>query len=126
MVGGKGWPVPSSLTSRPGRPGDGRGSRPPVVLKRHIDQSSTRPYGLSMSSIPAFEAKTRFGELLERVASGESITITRHGTPVARIVPVAGPDPARRRAAIDRLRTFNSGQTLGGLSLRALIEEGRA
>jgi prevent-host-death family protein len=40
-----------------------------------------------MNSISAFDAKTRFGELLDRVAKGEEIVITRHDKPVARVVP---------------------------------------
>ena len=44
-----------------------------------------------MSTVSAFEAKTRFGELLERVARGEEIVITRHDRPVARIVPEGQP-----------------------------------
>ncbi len=40
-----------------------------------------------MAMISAFEAKTRFGELLGRVAQGEEIVITRYDRPVARIVP---------------------------------------
>jgi prevent-host-death family protein len=40
-----------------------------------------------MSTVTALEAKTRFGELLDRVARGEEIVITRHDKPVARIVP---------------------------------------
>jgi prevent-host-death family protein len=40
-----------------------------------------------MASVTAFEAKTRFGKLLERVTRGEEIVITRHDKPVARIVP---------------------------------------
>jgi prevent-host-death family protein len=40
-----------------------------------------------MESVTAFEAKTRFGRLLERVANGEEIIITRHEKPVARLVP---------------------------------------
>ena len=40
-----------------------------------------------MATVSAFEAKTRFGELLERVTRGEEIVITRHDKPVARIVP---------------------------------------
>lgn len=39
-----------------------------------------------MGTVTAFEAKTRFGELLERVGRGEEIVITRHDKPVARIV----------------------------------------
>ena len=41
-----------------------------------------------MDSIGAYEAKTHLSELLERVASGETITITRHGMPVAVLGPV--------------------------------------
>ena len=40
-----------------------------------------------MATVTAFEAKTRFGELLDRVGRGEEIVITRHEKPVARIVP---------------------------------------
>ena len=37
--------------------------------------------------VGAFEAKTRLGELLDRCQRGETIVITRHGHPVARLVP---------------------------------------
>jgi len=40
-----------------------------------------------MNTVTAFEAKTHMGKLLDRVAKGEEIIITRHGKPVARIVP---------------------------------------
>lgn len=79
----------------------------------------------SMVAITAFDAKTRFGELLERVARGEAVVITRHGRPIARITPVEAPDLNRRRAAIARLQSFGRGQTLGGLSVRELVDEGR-
>ena len=39
-----------------------------------------------MRTITAFEAKTRFGDLLDRVSRGEEIVITRHDKPVARII----------------------------------------
>ena len=38
--------------------------------------------------VGAYDAKTHFSELLEWVATGEEITITRHGVPVARLVPI--------------------------------------
>jgi prevent-host-death family protein len=38
-------------------------------------------------SIGAYDAKTRLSELLDRVEKGEQIVITRHGKPVARLVP---------------------------------------
>jgi prevent-host-death family protein len=41
-----------------------------------------------MASVTAFEAKNRLGQLLARASAGEEITITRHGEPVAKLVPV--------------------------------------
>lgn len=76
--------------------------------------------------VGAYEAKTHFSELLERVASGEEITITRHGTPVARMVPVASKATVeQRRAAIARIQTLSQDLSLGGLTVKELIEEGR-
>ena len=70
--------------------------------------------------------KTHLSALLDRVLKGEEITITRHGVPVARLVPVT---PRKRtgdiQATIDALRTFRKGNKLNGLSLRDLISEGR-
>jgi prevent-host-death family protein len=56
-----------------------------------------------MGTVTALEAKTRFGELLERVAQGEEIVITRHDKPVARIVP-EGRDLEGVRRAVDNMR----------------------
>jgi prevent-host-death family protein len=57
-----------------------------------------------MATITAFDAKTRFGELLERVAAGEEIVITRHDKPVARIVPEGRPRLEEVRRAVTGLR----------------------
>ena len=43
-----------------------------------------------MREVGAFEAKNRFGQLLDWVAQGEEVTITRHGKEVARLVPARG------------------------------------
>jgi prevent-host-death family protein len=67
-----------------------------------------------MDTIGAFEAKTRLSSLLERVTHGESFTITRHGKPVARLVPAQDSDPDRTKAAIRRMKEIAAGQTLGG------------
>lgn len=77
-------------------------------------------------SVGAYEAKTHFSELLERVAGGEVITITRHGSPVARLVPVrdVGSDEGRRQA-IAAMRRIADGNRLGGLRVKDLIAEGR-
>jgi prevent-host-death family protein len=84
---------------------------------------STMP---TTDSIGAYEAKTHFSALLEKVEAGEEITITKHGTPVARLVPVKKQTtPAERRAAIERWREKSKGLSLGGLKIRDLINEGR-
>ncbi len=67
-----------------------------------------------MDTIGAFEAKTHLSSLLERVARGESFTITRHGKPVARLVPAQQREPERTMAAIRRMKEIAAGQTLGG------------
>jgi len=79
------------------------------------------------SIVGAFDAKTHLSELLDRAEKGETITITRHGKPVARLVPAddeAG--RARRRAAIEKLKELRKGNTLGeDLTLKDLINDGR-
>jgi len=78
------------------------------------------------NNVGAYDAKTHFSELLERVESGEEITITKHGTPVARLVPVKKKFTAEeRRAAIERIKTLGQGLSLGGLKIRDLINAGR-
>ena len=51
--------------------------------------------------------------------------ITRHNRPVAELIPFRDRDPARIRAAIDRLAEFQKTHSLDGLSVRELIEDGR-
>lgn len=57
-----------------------------------------------MSTVTALEAKTRFGELLDRVARGEEIVITRHDKPVARIVPEGRNSVDSVRRAVESMR----------------------
>jgi prevent-host-death family protein len=59
----------------------------------------------SVSEVGAFEAKNTLGTLLDRVERGEEIVITRHGKPVARLVPNIGRiDQSQVRAAFQRIR----------------------
>ena len=86
-----------------------------------------------MSTISAFEAKTRFGKLLDRVAQGEEIIITRHDKPVARIVPEGKRSLEKVRQAVAGLRALqkqiaarNAGKKdLSWREVKAMIEEGR-
>jgi prevent-host-death family protein len=61
-----------------------------------------------MSTVTAFQAKTRFGELLDRVVRGEEIVITRHDKAVTRLVPEGSANLAQTRQAVADLRTGRS------------------
>lgn len=77
-------------------------------------------------TVGAYDAKTRFSQLLERVAGGEEITITRHGAPVARLVPIQSTTTLEsRREAIAAMRELAKRNRLGGLRVKDLIAEGR-
>ena len=79
-----------------------------------------------MSDVALFEAKNRLSELINRVEAGAEIAITRRGKVVARLVPPAPEEADRRaRAAIANLRASRKGVSLGRLSSRDLIREGR-
>jgi prevent-host-death family protein len=76
--------------------------------------------------VGSFEAKTHLSELLDRVEAGEEVTITRHGSPVAIMVPVRRKSTrAERRAAIEAIRELAKGNTLGASKIKDLIAEGR-
>jgi prevent-host-death family protein len=77
-------------------------------------------------TVEADIAKSQFSQLLERVESGEEIAITKHGLPIARMVPVKkSSTPEQRRTAIHRWMETSKGLSLGGLKIRNLINEGR-
>jgi prevent-host-death family protein len=84
---------------------------------------------IRIASYPASDAKARFSEMLERAEKGESLTITRHGKAVARIVPVVDEEAiARRRAAVEGWIKYRDEHdiTLGpDLTIKQLINEGR-
>ena len=80
----------------------------------------------TFTPIGAFEAKTKFSELLDRVSKGASFTITKHDRPVARLVGFDEDAAQRRQIATATLRELRKRYTLGGLSTKELREEGRA
>jgi prevent-host-death family protein len=86
-----------------------------------------------MKSVTALEAKTRFGQLLERVALGEEIIITKHDKPVARLVPEGSRNLESVRAAVagllelrGKISEHNQGKsTLTAAEVKSWIREGR-
>jgi prevent-host-death family protein len=88
-----------------------------------------KPPPASRNLVGAFDAKTRFGDLLDRVERGEVIVITRHGHAVAKLVPFdEAIDRDRARAAAERLMHFGDADEIRlpeGVSVEDLINEGR-
>ena len=78
-----------------------------------------------MITVGAFEAETHLSSLLERVAEGEEVVITKHGKPVAQLVGVAHIDRERLNPAVEKLKLLRKQSTLGGLSWQALRDAGR-
>ena len=78
-----------------------------------------------MITIGAFAAKTNLSNLLERVAEGEEVVITKHGKPIARLVGAGQIDRVRTEEVIKTLKQIRQGVTLGGLSWKTLRDEGR-
>lgn len=78
-----------------------------------------------MPEVSAFEAKTNLARLLKRVEAGERFVITKRNRPVAELIPFRPRDAKKTRTAIDSLKAFQETQSLAGLSVRQMIEEGR-
>jgi prevent-host-death family protein len=83
-----------------------------------------------MSTIATYQAKTHFTDLVNRVAAGETITITRHGRPVAKMVPCELADSGREGGDIvEEFRKLREGVAkrggMRGLSTQKLIRQGR-
>jgi prevent-host-death family protein len=79
-----------------------------------------------MEKIGAFDAKTHLSELLDRVAKGEKITITRHGVPAAMLVPVgeAG-QKLTHEEIVEGMRALRKRVKRDTVSVRQMINEGR-
>lgn len=86
-----------------------------------------------MIKVTALEAKNRFGKLLDRVARGEEVVVTRHDKPVARLIPAEGRQLSTVRQAVAGLKELQArirARTRGKISIsdveaRSAIEEGR-
>ena len=78
-----------------------------------------------MIKIGAFEARTHLSSLLDRVAKGEDVLITRRGVPVARLIPARQAQRAETESAINELRALRAGMKLRRLDWKELRDEGR-
>lgn len=78
-----------------------------------------------MEKIGAYEAKTHLPKLLEQVKEGKEIIITKHGVPTAVLKPYKIEKKIDTAAVIEDLFKLREKNTLDGISIRDLIEEGR-
>ena len=79
-----------------------------------------------MASVGAFEAKTHLSDLLDRVARGEKITITRHGVPAALLVPVQEKESKlTHREIVEGMRALRKRVKPGKMGVREMVKEGR-
>ena len=76
-----------------------------------------------MPEIGAYEAKTHLPKLLERVEKGERFIITRHGRPVAELIPVSERDTKRVRSALTGLRNIRKGLAKRGIKLKTVLRK---
>lgn len=84
------------------------------------------PLSQDSNTVGAYQAKTHLSELLIKVEAGEEITITKHGAPVAKLVPVKKESGLEERAAaVGRIQKLATRLSLGGLKMKDLISEGR-
>ena len=77
-----------------------------------------------MATVGAFEAKTHFSELLDRVARGEKITVTRHGVPVAVLVPIQEQGPGHEQI-VEKMKRLRARVKPDTMSVREMVVEGR-
>jgi prevent-host-death family protein len=81
-----------------------------------------------MNAIGVYDAKTQLPKLLDRVSRGERFVITKHGRPIAELVPAGAEGAPDVKQIIQQMQEWQErdGPTLGpGLTIRKLREEGR-
>jgi len=76
-----------------------------------------------MPEIGAYEAKTHLPKLLDRIQKGERFTITKHGRPVAELVPVTSQDPEAVRLTIKRIRSYRETLRKRGVTTQRLLKK---
>jgi prevent-host-death family protein len=76
-----------------------------------------------MSEIGVYEAKTHLPKLLERIQKGERFTITKHGRPVAELVPVTRKHPEAIRQAIHGIRSYRETLRQRGVTTQRLLKK---
>lgn len=83
-----------------------------------------KPTLIAAEPVSAYDAKTHLPRLLERAARGERFVITRHGKPVAQLVPFEAGDAASVLGAIERVAAIRARLARQGVTLSSVLESG--
>lgn len=75
-----------------------------------------------MREVQASEANTHLPQLLDDVEQGATIIITRHGRPIARLVPEADRRPAEIDRAIDGILILTLREQIGKATAQELLD----
>jgi prevent-host-death family protein len=79
-----------------------------------------------MATVKAIEARTRFSDLLNRVARGEKFTITRYGAPVASLVPVEKKESKlTHKEIVEGMRALRKRVKPRKMTVREMVADGR-
>ncbi len=78
-----------------------------------------------MRQVGSYELKTHLSEVLDAVEHGQTVVVTRHGKPIAHIMPNPEFNREKVRHAVETLRNFPRTRLPKGVTVRDLIQEGR-
>ncbi|XVN41317.1 MAG: type II toxin-antitoxin system Phd/YefM family antitoxin [Rickettsia endosymbiont of Argas persicus] len=77
------------------------------------------------NQINILEAKNHFSNLIQRVQDGEQITICKHNTPVAKIIPITQKPKIKTEDIVEKFAEFSKGKSLKPYTIQELRDEGR-
>jgi prevent-host-death family protein len=78
-----------------------------------------------MDTVGSYEAKTKLSRLLENAAKGRRTTITKHGVPIAEVIPASGGRKKTVKEIIAGIKELRKEVKPGKMSIKQMIEEGR-
>jgi len=81
---------------------------------------------IAAEPVSAYDAKTHLSGLLERAERGERFVITRHGKPVAQLIPFEGEDEASIMQMLDRVDRVRARLARQGVTLSGILEPGES
>ena len=81
------------------------------------------------SQVGSYQLKTHSSEILKLVESGETVTVTRHGKPIAQIIPISDASSTKNAAVEGLLNLSKSfaqrGKNITHKEIKSWINTGR-